>query len=234
MARRSADYICARRPMGREVHKGPVTALAFHPDGKRIATSAADPSQGVKIMLYHEPLAVLDLQGVYADSLAFSPDGKILALGRNGGQVSFWEPETGNYRVGNASTGGQGNASLVFSPDGTVLATSSGDGSVWITDVATGQVGQSLPADERHVCPLAFSPDGKTLAVGCTGKIRLFQMPTGQEFFSMRVEWRAKVDAVAFLPDGRTLLSDSITRKGEHEMEIHRGPIDEPLPAIGE
>jgi WD40 repeat protein len=226
-----------KRPLpGREVHKGPVTALAFHPDGHRIATSAADVSKGVKIwdMLHHEPLAVLDLQGVYADSMAFSPDGKLLALGRNGGQLSFWEPETGNYRVGNAPTAGPGNDSLVFSTDGAVIATSSGDGSVWITDVASGQVRQSLPADEKHVCPLAFSPDGKTLAVGCTGKIRLFHMPTGQEFFSVRVSWQARVDAVAFLPDGRTLLSDCITRKGEHEMEIHRGPIDEPVQAIEE
>jgi WD40 repeat protein len=69
---------------------------------------------------------------------------------------------------------------LAFSPDGRTSASSSG-GKVKLWDVGTGQNTATLTVQEGRVywgISLAFSPDGKVLAVGhASGQIKLWNMP---------------------------------------------------------
>jgi WD40 repeat protein len=100
-------------------------------------------------------------------AVAFSPDGRLLAVGGFGRQVRVWETRTGKL-VHALDTGGAED--LKFSPDGRILAVSSGASgivsarvAVSLWDVATGiQIGPSLPAGNRAVM-LDISPDGRTL-----------------------------------------------------------------------
>ena len=84
--------------------------------------------------------------------MAFSPDGKILAIGDLDSTARLWDVAT-RHQIGRPLSGGPngGGSSWVtlvaFSPDGRTLATSHGDGSVRLWDVATGQqIGSPLNA----------------------------------------------------------------------------------------
>ena len=71
----------------------------------------------------------------FTKSVAFSPDGKILASGSIDETIRLWDVETGtNLRVLVAHEGGV--ISVVFSPDGKTLASASWDGIVLLWDLA--------------------------------------------------------------------------------------------------
>jgi WD40 repeat protein len=64
---------------------------------------------------------------------------------------------------------------VAFSHGGTILAAASDDGKAWLWSVADparpSLLGQPLTGPAPSLGPLAFSPDGKTLAAGGTGGI---------------------------------------------------------------
>ena len=122
-----------------------------------------------------------------ANSVAFSPDGKLLA-DADAHIVRLWNPATGQA-VGaplpaDTSTG-NGVYGVAFSPDSKLLASADGDGTVRLWNPATGRaVGAPLPADTGPgggVQEVAFSPDGKLLAsADVNGTVRLWNPATGQ------------------------------------------------------
>src|SRR5262249_7006272 len=104
------------------------------------------------------------------------------------------------------------SVALAFSPDGALLASAHALGPysamrVLLHDAATGQPLRTLPVGDAPVRParncLAFSPDGRTLALGWKRPlVRLWDPATGQELPPLPGE---DVAAVAFSPDGETL-----------------------------
>ena len=138
-------------------------------------------------------------------SVAFSPDGRTLAIG-----ASLWDVSTGNLLL--TFTDAR-VFSVAFSPDGNILATGSSDGTkLW--EISTGNSLHILD-DARFYYSVAFSPDGNTLATGSRedGTIKLWEVSTGNllhTFRSIDVIWGsgpAYVESVAFSPDGRTIAS---------------------------
>src|SRR5262249_26128120 len=123
------------------------------------------------------------------NAVAFSPDGKTLASVAWDQTLRLWDMPAGKERA--VLTLAPPGLALAFSPDGKALATGeTGIGirkggrpqatsvaTLW--DPATGQKRSTfrLPSG---VDALAFSPDGKTLAAGCRGGIRLLDSATGQ------------------------------------------------------
>jgi WD40 repeat protein len=152
--------------------------------------------------------------------LAFSPDGRLLAVGpwedirprqeKMMPTVHLFETATGK-RVLHLRLDRFAPEQMVFSPDGRMLATSEFRGPVRVFDTTTGRERVRFYGDSsRHwdvLNPLAFSPDGALLAAQAgRGEIVLRETATGE----MIRKWKAHdgfVCALAFSPDGGRLLS---------------------------
>jgi WD40 repeat protein len=129
-----------------------VLGLAFSPDGSRLAIPFGALDEGgegagveVRDVRTGERLARLPSHG-QVRSVAFSPDGRLLAGGQVGGTALLWA--TGTWRRAGQPRGLQEAPTLgvAFSPDARTLATSYGDGTVVLWDVESKQpIGSPLP-----------------------------------------------------------------------------------------
>src|SRR6185436_12826294 len=116
-------------------------------------------------------------------SLAFSPDGKLLATADQNEGVHLWDIPSGALRVtlmGHAQT----VMSVAFSPDGKTLATGAADSKVKLWNIATEQEVATLELP-GGCTSVKFSPDGRALAVGYLLEpeqhIRLWEVPSFEE-----------------------------------------------------
>lgn len=139
-------------------------------------------------------------------SLAFSPDGKLIASGDANGSVNLTQVATG-ASVATWPLHQRAIAGLVFSPDGATLATAGGDGFVKLINVPMGGVRHSLSMS-RPVYSIAFSPDGKRIASG-GDEIVIWDVSTGTPMLHFNghsdlVTW------LGFSPDGIKLISGSL------------------------
>jgi WD40 repeat protein len=116
--------------------------------------------------------------------LAFSPDGAVLAGGyRN--SVLLWD--VGSRRTRPPLSGHREGVNwATFLPGGKTLASLSADGEVKLWSVPTGQELLSLREDRAPISSVAFSPDGRMLAIACRaegsgGEVRLWLPPEAKE-----------------------------------------------------
>jgi WD40 repeat protein/predicted ATPase/transcriptional regulator with XRE-family HTH domain len=143
--------------------------------------------------------------------LAFSPDGRTLASGsQGGGGVKIWDVVSGALRWSRWLT--KSITWLAFSPDGQILANAGIDAAVRFWDPHDGTPIAELPHPEA-VWSLAWSADGHLLASGdVAGTIRLWQVQPGGPARCVQTmaghdHW---VMSLAFSPDGARLASGSL------------------------
>jgi len=206
----------------------------FAPDGKTLAISIRTTIQeGDKVELWDaengQILRTIEMDyGRAQPRLAFSPDGKQLAVAF-GGRTS--DKVSGGARVFDTQTGDlihslTGHKSLVnsvcFSPDGKTLATGGDylDREIHLWDLASGKPIQVLEGLKGSAWCVTFSPDGKTLAGSDTeGGVRLWDVKTGKEKAALP-DNGGYCSLVAFTRDGRLLLgSGRVEKDVEKERE---------------
>jgi RNA polymerase sigma factor (sigma-70 family) len=212
------------RPLGQFSLPGNqrVGAVALSPDDQALAVAGSDGT--INLLDFHTGKSIQRFVGHAEEvsALAFSPDGKLLASGRDfdyprkHGQdnpIQLWDVATGKelrLLVGHKDA----VMSMAFSPDGKALASGGQryDAVLRLWDVATGDELFALKGHGGEVRSVAFSPDGKTVASGSMDKtIRLWDPMTGKE--KGRLTGHTEdVMAVAFSPDGKLLASGSFDR----------------------
>jgi dipeptidyl aminopeptidase/acylaminoacyl peptidase len=168
----------------RQLQAGRVSAIAFAPDGKTLATESVR-RDGPALRLWDVAAGeeVRALPGHEAiDFIAFSPDGKLLAAAgwRRGVEVQLWDVASG--AAVRALAGAPEVYYLAFSPDGRWLAAAGGDRDkfVHIWEVLTGKEVRLFRGHHTGILTVAFAPDGRTIASGGSDSTVLIWDVTGR------------------------------------------------------
>lgn len=144
-------------------------------------------------------------------SVAYSPDGKMVASGGQDGFLRVWETTAWGLKF-KKKIHEQPINSVVFSPDSRVIASGSSDHTAALWSATDGALLQSLAGHQGNVLCVAFSLDGKLLAsASADNTIKLWSTETGDWVTTLEGH-KQKVYAVAFSPDGSTLASSDRDR----------------------
>ncbi len=200
------------------VHGDGLTALS--PDNRTLAVAEYGDKRSFRLSLWdtrsgRERLEVGRFHG-HVFSVAFSPDGKLLAAAQ-GGRVAFWNPATGRpagkplrrvvRRAGRPSPRRESIHALAFSPDGRRVATAAWaakSARVRIWDSASRIPLRSFAVRGREISDITFTPGGKRLAVTSTYAehryaVTLRDAATGRQL----LERLPEESASRLSPDGR-------------------------------
>ncbi len=184
-----------------------VLALAFSPDGTRLASGNKDTTVRLWDINNHE-LMILQKHTGWTNVLAFSPNGKILASGSVDKTVQLWDT-TMSKPLTTLTGHANGITALAFSADGTTLASASADGAIRFWQTGTGApLPPHITGHTASVRAATFFDESSTLvSVAFNGEITFWHLKTPQKstvYTAGPQDWLA---TLAFSPDGTKLAS---------------------------
>ena len=228
-----------------------MTALAFSPDSRTLATGTAFPDGGIKLWDVRTaqmrrvlnagnrpgPLSTAPINPQLKQhgicSLAYSADGKALAA-LDGGDLVLWDVATGKtlWQTGDRKAE---QTNIAYAPDGKTLVSAAPTtgvsprdsthsyytvigGQAQLLDAKTGHVLQGYAtAPHAPTAGIAFSPDGKTLAMiavayernglSSGSTLKAVDVQTGRVLWSQNANFVIS-DGVAYTPDGQSIVTE--------------------------
>jgi WD40 repeat protein len=145
----------------------------------------------------------------YIKALAFSPDGKILAIADNRAIVRFWDVSTRRGRVvfDHRSSKlvpyrrGASVHDITFSPNGRVLAIVVSEG-VILWDTQTEREVRLLRPESYGTVHARFSPDGSRLLVSISGTLTMWDLTSYRRLRDFEGPYKGHYSVPAYSPDG--------------------------------
>ena len=168
-------------------HANQVYGVAWSPDGKQIATGAADKTARQWDVAKTAQVRQINAHANVVYAVAFSPKGDLLVTGGDDKLVKYWNPADGK-ELRKSEGHGAPIYCLSFHPDGTKLASGSVDKTIRIWKVADGKELNKLDGHPDDVYSVAFSPDGKRLAsVGYGGNLFVWDVAGAKPLWHQKV-----------------------------------------------
>lgn len=220
-------------------------SVAFTPDGNHLLIGA---SSDVMVMLNSKTGEIenqFDSPGFVSD-ITMSPDGKTVFISGFGGMLRDLENNR-QIQSFNITDSQPKNIFLDadFSPNGQHIATAGYDHLVRLWDVATGEEIAQFPGHSAQVVSIAFAPDGKhILSASADGSALLWEIATGDTVYELDLGapiqfaypqgWSAvsRIDQmfdgvgdVIFAPDGKTIISSSMTNRHVQMWDAASGQL---------
>jgi WD40 repeat protein len=202
------DPVTGRALRSMENAKGSIRALSFSPDGKSLA-SATDHDRTIRLwdVATGEPMRAFTATDPVNDhvdmtAVAFTPDGLKLAAGGGSARARLWEIASGKQLQTYGGEHSPRAEGLAISPDGRMLLTA--DGEVHVYNLANGEHQRKLGGNRTDVGGerIAISPDGKTVALGGVGIVRVWDISSDKEVYNIPTHGGFS-GGVAFSPDGK-------------------------------
>jgi WD40 repeat protein len=213
-----------------------VFSVAFSPDGKKIASGNWDKSIMLWEVRFGKALHFIkgrtkrfwglveekgDGHTDSVNSVAFSPNSRILASGSFDNVIKLWEVSRGKLLK---TLKGHGDfvLSVTFSPDGNMLASSSYDKSIKQWEVDSGKVLRTMSGHQDAVTSVAFRPDGQILVSGSFDRtVKLWEVSSGKLLSTLEGH-KDYVNSVVFSPDGSMIASAS----GDDAVKVWKNGMD--------
>jgi RNA polymerase sigma factor (sigma-70 family) len=180
---------------------GTLAALAFAPDGKRLAVAHGNTNIRLVEFPSCKNLVKTHGHGSWVASAAVSPDGRLVFTTGGDGTLRTWDPTTGR-ELRRTAIPPEDARVIGPLPDGKAYLASGRDKVVRVRDIAAGKELVALRGNDQY--RFAMSPDGRTFAGwGADKVVRLLDLTTGAPRQTLAA---ADPSGMAFTADGRTLV----------------------------
>ncbi|HET6426424.1 MAG TPA: c-type cytochrome domain-containing protein [Planctomycetaceae bacterium] len=155
-------------------------------------------------------------------SLAFSPDGKLLATGggepSRSGEVLLWNVETKAFVKALPDAHSDTVFGLEFSRDGKWLVSGAADKFVKVHEVETGKLVRSFEGHTHHVLGVSFKADTNRIAsAGADNAIKIWNVETGEQHRTIQ-NYSKQVTSIHFIGTSDNIISGS----GDKSVKMHR------------
>ena len=185
-------------------HKDHIRAVAWSPDGSKIATGSCDNTAQVWGIANNKQIAAIQHKD-WVNTVAWSPDGSKIATASSDHTAQVWDIT--NKRLIATIQHEDGVNAVAWSPDGSKIATASNDNSAQVWDISTNKLVVTIQ-HQGSVYTVAWSPDGTKSATGSIdGTAQVWDISTNKLVFT--IQHKKAVNAVAWTPDGSRIATGS-------------------------